>query len=124
MKGCSFSAFLRTSPFMTALWRISNYVDLSGEGAKMAPGRWHTLGALVVYLAENPAGAMLECIVHLMDFNEDGNLPPNYQLLQIPIPEGLATKHLNTIAPADWKERPEFTRSMGDAWLASMESPL
>ena len=33
-------------------------------------------------------------------------------------------KSLNTIAPVDWKEHPEFTRNLGDAWLASRESPL
>jgi RES domain-containing protein len=109
---------------MTTLWRISNYVDLSGEGARLASGRWHTEGRLVVYLAENPAGAMLERIVHLMDLNQDGILPRFYQLLQIAVPEPLATKQLNAITPTDWKEHTEFTRALGDAWLASRETPL
>jgi RES domain-containing protein len=109
---------------MTTLWRISNYIDLSGEGGRIGSARWHSMGRPVVYLAENPAGALLERIVHLMDRNEGGNLPRFYQLLQVSVPDELATKHLNTLAPADWKEHPEFTRPIGDAWLASLETPL
>ncbi|MGB9409097.1 MAG: RES family NAD+ phosphorylase, partial [Terracidiphilus sp.] len=60
---------------MTTLWRISNYVDLSGEGGLTASARWHTKGKPVVYLADSPAGAMLERIVHMTDMYEDANLP-------------------------------------------------
>jgi len=109
---------------MTNLWRISNYLDLSGEGALGTSGRWHTEGRLVVYLADCPAGALLERIVHLMDRNEDGILPRFYQLLQITVADELAIKPLNTLAPTDWKERFDFTRAIGDAWLASLETPL
>jgi len=109
---------------MTNLWRISNYMDLSGEGALGTSGRWHTEGRLVVYLADCPAGALLERIVHLMDRNEDGILPRFYQLLLISVPDDFATKELNTLAPTDWMERPEFTRNLGDAWLASLETAM
>jgi RES domain-containing protein len=109
---------------MTTLWRISNYLDLSGEGARLASARWHTEGRLLVYLAESPSSAMLERIVHLTDRNEDGILPRTYQLLQISAPEALETKELSSISPADWKERPEFTRAIGDAWLESASTPL
>lgn len=109
---------------MTTLWRISNYTDLSGEGSRSASGRWHSEGSLVVYLAENPASAMLERIVHLTDRDEGGILPRFYQLLQISVPDDLATKPLSALAASDWRERVEFTRAIGDAWLASLESPL
>jgi RES domain-containing protein len=109
---------------MTTLWRISNYLELSGEGALGTSGRWHTEGRLVVYLADCPAGALLERIVHLMDRNEDGILPRFYQLLQVSVPDELAIKALNTLAPTDWKEHPEFTRVIGDSWLASSETAL
>jgi RES domain-containing protein len=109
---------------MTNLWRISNYLDLSGEGALGTSGRWHTEGRLVVYLADCPAGALLERIVHLMDRREGGFLPQFYQLLKAAVPDELAIKQLNTIAPTDWKERPEFTRNLGDSWLASRETAL
>jgi RES domain-containing protein len=107
---------------MTTLWRISNYTDLSGEGSRIASGRWHTEGSLVVYLAESPASAMLERIVHLTDRDPGGILPHVYQLLQISVPEDCATKPLSALAPGDW--RAEFTRGIGDAWIASLETPL
>jgi RES domain-containing protein len=109
---------------MTTLWRISNFIDLSGEGGLGASGRWHTEGRLVVYLADCPAGALLERIVHMTDMIEDAFLPQFYQLLKVAVPDELVIKQLNTIAPTDWKERPDFTRNLGDAWLASMETPL
>ena len=109
---------------MTTLWRISNFVDLSGEGGLGASGRWHTEGRLIVYLADCPAGALLERIVHMTDMIEEAFLPHFYQLLKVTVPEELAIKPLHTIAPTDWKERPEFTRGLGDAWLASQETSL
>ena len=109
---------------MTTLWRISNFIDLSGKGGRGASARWHTEGRLIVYLADSPAGAMLERIVHMTDVYEDATLPRFYQLLKVTVPDDVKIKALNTLAPADWKEQPEFTRSIGDAWLASFEMPL
>jgi RES domain-containing protein len=109
---------------MTILWRISNYLDLSGEGARGASARWHTKGRLIVYLAENPASAMLERIVHLTDRNEDGILPGFYQLLQISVPDEVSRMELRKLAPAGWKEHSEYSRQIGDAWLDSLETSL
>jgi RES domain-containing protein len=109
---------------MTTLWRISGYADLSGEGGLGASGRWHTEGRLIVYLADCPAGALLERIVHMTDMVEDANLPRFYQLLQITVPDELTIKPLTILAPTDWREHPEFTRSIGEAWLASLETAL
>lgn len=109
---------------MTTLWRISNYSDLTGEGARLASARWHTEGRPVVYLAESPAGAMLERIVHLTDMNDDGNLPRVYQLLRVHVPDVVVIKLLSGVARVDWKERSESTRPIGDAWLDSLETVL
>jgi RES domain-containing protein len=109
---------------MTTLWRISNYIDLSGEGARSASARWHTEGRPVVYLAESPAGALLERIVHLTDMDRKGSLPRIYQLLRISAPDEVAIKSLDTLAQVDWREHPESTRAVGDAWLASLETAL
>jgi len=78
---------------MTTLWRISNYADLSGEGGRGFSARWHIEGRLIVYLADSPAGAMLERIVHMMDVDidvdGDGILPRFYQLLKVSVPTSL-----------------------------------
>ena len=109
---------------MTTLWRISNFSDLCGKGGRGFSARWHTAGRLIVYLADCPAGALLERIVHMTDMYDDAFLPQFYQLLKVSVPDELAIKSLNALAPTDWRERPEFTRAMGDAWLASLETPL
>ena len=107
---------------MTTFWRISNHLDLGGWGGKKFSSRWSSFGRRVVYLAESPAAAMLEVLVHLKE-REEG-LPRIFTLLRIEGPEDLAVRQLNAIAPTDWKEHPEFTRNLGDAWLASKETPL
>jgi len=111
---------------MRSLWRISEYPDLSGAGGRLGSARWHTRGKPVVYLAESPAGAMLERIVHLLNMDEDGNgdLPLTYTLLEVSVPDGFHEKALNTLAPTDWREREGLTRQIGDAWLASRETSL
>jgi len=103
------------------LWRISSYANLNGEGAKIASARWHTKGNAVVYLAESPAGAMLERMVHLQEGN--GRLPNWYDLLEIVAPEGLAIKELLPPA-ADWKDAIFSTQQLGDGWLVSRDTSL
>ena len=66
---------------------------------------------------------MLERIVHLLD-DEDGMLPRSYQLLEVAAPDEVVISPLNTMSPVDWKERPQFTRRLGDIWLTSLETPL
>jgi RES domain-containing protein len=106
---------------MTTLWRISNHTDLSGWGGRKYSSRWSSLGKRVVYMAESPAGAMLEVLVHLKD--RDDNLPRTFVLLQIESPDRLATRNILPLADADWKERTDSTQRIGDSWLASLETP-
>jgi RES domain-containing protein len=104
------------------LWRISSYADLSGEGAKAASARWHSKGNPVVYLAESPAGAMLERMVHLQEGN--GRLPRTYTLLEIVAPEDAGVKELLPLAARGWKEELLSTQRIGDQWLKLQETPL
>jgi RES domain-containing protein len=108
---------------MTILWRISEYANLNGEGGRTGSARWHTMGNPIVYLAESPAGAMLERIVHLWD-DVEGELPRFYQLLEVSAPDEIAIKPLIAIAPVDWKEQQGSTRQLGNVWLSSRETPL
>ena len=109
---------------MTTLWRVSNFFDLSGEGGLVASGRWHTDGRQIVYLADCPASALLERIVHMTDMYDEAFLPHFYQLLKVAVPDELAVKPLNTLAPTDWKDHIAFTQQSGNTWLASLETPL
>jgi RES domain-containing protein len=107
---------------MKTFWRISGYADLSGEGARIVSARWHSKGNRVVYLAESPAGAMLERLVHLPETHD--RLPRTYDLLEVSAPEQLAIKDLTPLAEIAWKDRIELTRQIGDAWLLSRETVL
>jgi RES domain-containing protein len=103
-------------------WRISNYIDLSGEGGRIEAARWHSQGSRVVYLAESPSAAMLEMIVH-MEFDID-DLPDEFTLLEIAIPDGLGIHPIDPSSHAEWRHMPELTRQLGSDWLASQETPL
>jgi RES domain-containing protein len=106
------------------LWRISSHADLSGEGGRFTSARWHTEGSRVVYLAESPAGAIVERLVHLMDVKPEGILPRTYQLLRISMGVASEIKSLEPPSGLDWKVQEGVTRKIGDAWLALRESPL
>jgi RES domain-containing protein len=106
---------------MTALWRISNHLDLGGWGGRKFSSRWTSFGRRVVYFAESPAGAMLEVLVHLKQNDED--LPRTFTLLEVELPEGLAIRELDP-PRFEWREHLEATQLIGDAWLASAETPF
>lgn len=98
------------------LWRISNYADLEGRGGLVSSGRWHTRGRPVVYLAETPAGALIEALVHL-ELNET-DLPVAYQLLKLAVPASVKTENCNpNILGKSWTTTVEITRRVGDEWL-------
>lgn len=96
-------------------WRICRrpYADLSGEGARRVGGRWNHRGAGVVYLAEHPALAVLEVLVHL-DLPPE-LLPEDYVLLRAELPFRPETPTL------DQSYNPE---TIGNAWLRTGENPL
>jgi RES domain-containing protein len=103
------------------LWRISRHRDLEGLGGLRAPGRWHERGSRVVYLAENPAGALLEACAH----TAANDVPPSYTLLEIKVPANISTERLGENSlPEDWRENVEATRAIGSEWLRSGRSAL
>ena len=98
------------------LWRISRFADLAGDGGLHAAGRWHSKGRRVVYLAEHPASAVLELLVHLEIDVED--FPAHFQLLEIDAPDRIAVTAIDEASlPPDWRDQPAVTRALGDDWL-------
>lgn len=104
------------------LWRISDHADLSGWGSLKFASRWASRGHRLVYAAESPAGAMLEILAHL-EF-EDGELPDDYRLIEIAVPDGLAIRELEPPRSPLWKQHPRLTQHVGDRWLKSRQTPL
>ena len=105
------------------LWRISNHADLSGAGGLLHSGRWHHRGRPVVYLAESPAGALVEALVHVQAASA-AELPKNYQLLEIAVPEDASTVDVSSTLERSWRDTHGTTRALGDAWLAAQNSLL
>lgn len=96
-------------------WRISNYTDLSGIGGTLAAGRWHHKGQPIVYLADSPATALLEVLVHFeMSIDE---LPDRFTLLRVELPSTLHKASIEGHLPDDWHQRQQLTRSLGSQWL-------
>ena len=105
---------------MTTLWRVSRHRDLKGGGGLRAPGRWHEAGLLVVYLAESPAGALLEACVH----TSANDIPPYYTLLTVEVPEiEVETLDISNL-PSNWVSDLRITRRIGSAWLRSSRTAL
>jgi len=113
---------IRIGAAMKTLWRISDHVDLGGWGGEKFSSRWTSLGRRVVYIAESPAGALLEVLVHV-ELEED-EIPEEYQVLQISVPDDLSIRELDHPLSPDWRERQRSTQRIGDHWLASRETPL
>src|SRR5271169_4779936 len=103
------------------LWRVSQHRELRGAGGLRAPGRWHERGVPVVYLAESPAGALVEACVH----TSANDVPPNYTLLGVEADARVSLERLDvSTLPADWIKRLELTRGLGSAWLREQRSCL
>ena len=105
------------------LWRISNHLSLTGDGAVRTPGRWHTRGRRVVYCAQSPAAALLEILVHFEIDIQD--LPVRYRLLKIEAPHDMQVERVSVDdLPKDWPERTDVTRAFGDGWLTKGSAAL
>lgn len=98
------------------LWRLCRrpHADLSGEGARIFGGRWNSPGRPVVYLAEHPALAALELLIHLdLPFEL---LPNDFVLMRVLVPDGLIAE------VADVSVAGSETVATGDAWLTEGRS--
>jgi RES domain-containing protein len=75
----------------------------------------------VVYLAETPAGALLEVCVH----TAANDIPPSYTLLEVSVPARTSIERVDPKALSrDWPENLEVTRAVGSEWLRSTRSAL
>jgi RES domain-containing protein len=91
--------------------------DLSGKGAEMSGGRWNNKGTAMVYTSESRALCILEVAVHL----PLGNLPMDFVLISLELPDTSIENVDPSILPNDWKEHPpkSFTRRIGDEFVAA-----
>jgi RES domain-containing protein len=106
------------------LWRISNYADLKGIGGLRVAGRWHFAGQPVVYLAEHPAAALLEILVHL-EIGSPAGLPDTYQLLRVEVADDVTIAEMaDDGIPANWQDDMAWSQGAGTEWLSAGGSAL
>jgi len=102
------------------LWRISRHIELSGRGGLLFAGRWHHAGTPAIYLAEPPAGALLETCVH----TSANDIPPSFTLLKVVCPD-IPFDQIDVDAlQSDWPHRADITRELGSQWLKLRRSAL
>lgn len=94
---------------------------MRGAGGLRASGRWHHQGLLIVYLAESPAGALLETCVH----TSANDVPSSYTLLEVSVGQEASIEKLDSsLLPEKWAYDVEATREIGSMWLRSRRSTL
>jgi RES domain-containing protein len=97
--------------------------DLSGKGAEKSGGRWNSKGIALVYTSESRALCTTEIAVH----TPLGNLPLDYKLVSIEIPDDIHVQELTAVElPVDWKSIPpsHSTRKIGDRFVSEDIFPV
>lgn len=90
--------------------------DLSGKGAEKSGGRWNSKGTALIYTSASRALCTAEIAVH----TPLGNLPLDYQLISIEIPDEIQIQELiKELLPPDWKLLPHShaTQEIGDRFV-------
>jgi RES domain-containing protein len=95
----------------------------TGEGAKLAGGRWNSSGRPAVYCASSLSLATLEVLVHL---EEPEILAHYFSYFHIEFPDFFVTDLDSGNLPENWKDESArlATRAIGDSWLKSMRSAV
>jgi RES domain-containing protein len=91
--------------------------DLSGKGAEKSGGRWNSKGTSLVYTSASRALCTTEIAVH----TPLGNLPLDYKLISIEIPDEVNIMELSyEDLPPDWKSIPHthITQEIGDKFVS------
>jgi RES domain-containing protein len=110
---------------MATAWRIvperRAAAAFSGEGARIAGGRWNSKGASVVYTSENKSLAALELLVHV-----NPALPRNFKAFRLEFDDGMIERIPAHDLPHDWRTEPPgaATKALGDAWVAAARKPI
>ena len=97
-----------------ARWAAS---AMSGDGARLAGGRWNPRGRAAVYLAESRALAALEIMVHA----PRESLQLEWRLFEVEVPGDCIQQADPADLPPDWRRLPQspLAQRYGEAWLRS-----
>lgn len=110
---------------MNTAWRIvperRASGAFSGEGARIAGGRWNSPGTKVVYVSQSKSLATLELLVHI-----NPGMPKRFKAFRVEFDDGLIENLTKGTLPPDWQREPPpaATMAIGDAWIAGASSPI
>ncbi len=106
------------------LWRLSgaeHAQTFDGGYGLVSDGRWNSVGRPVTYCATSPSLCVLEKLVHV----EDPDLLPPLRMVRYDAPDDLLIETISIAAlPGSWTLRESWTQQRGDAWHASLRTPL
>lgn len=93
----------------------------SGEGARLAGGRWNLPGTPLVYTSESLSLAALETFVHLQPVDKR----IRYVWFQVTVPATVAIDKLASL-PRSWRDSPpsEASQSAGTRWAKQANSAV
>ena len=92
-----------------------------GVGAKLAGGRWNSVGRAVVYTSEHPATAALEILVHV---KRSQLLRDHYSVIVAEVPDDLIAQLDPAALQKGWDapEEGKASTDVGDAWFDAQVS--
>jgi RES domain-containing protein len=105
------------------LCRSKFAADLSGKGAEIAGGRWNSKGTAMLYTCQSMALCTVEIAVH----TPLGNIPADYTLVTLEIPDDLQIVELATDdLPVDWRTlpHPNSTQMFGDRFISNGKNAI
>jgi len=107
------------------IWRLCRAkhakTAFSGEGARLAGGRWNHKGVSVAYCASSLSLATLELFVHV----EPATMPDDLVAIEAELADGASREVLDAkTLPADWRSvpGPDALRDMGSDWAREARS--
>lgn len=110
---------IRAWRLVASRWQGSAF---SGEGARLAGGRWNSKGTAVVYLGGSLALAALELLVHI----DHSRALVEHVAIPVEFDESSVQVLEEDALPEDFPaaETIELSRSLGDAWVRTGEAPV
>jgi RES domain-containing protein len=92
----------------------------SGQGARLAVGRWHRKGQGPIYTSEHLSLSILEKLVHY-----SGELPAGQCFIEITIPAGVSYEVVEPNTLPGWHRAScTISRKFGSKWLTDRRSAI
>jgi RES domain-containing protein len=104
-------------------WRLTRTRHLAtawdGEGARLAGGRWNSMGVRVVYVSASLSLALVEILVHL-----PSGVLPAYAAVPVEFDVAFVETLDPSALPASWMAQPPSRegQAVGDRWVEERRS--